>query len=179
MTNRPLKIQTGRSQKAEGYALFDIDASKQEIESYLQGRSNSTSEDCAHDFPRPHELGLELKLEEVDEFTRGQDIDPELSRTIDREITYSTYPEAYRYLMKSARPTPLKNLKYVIRARNDNTNEDVCEKLTTVMNDVYLRFGKKEPFTVMILGKAPDNQYHPWDNEIKNFYDPQEMRKAA
>lgn len=147
------------------YGFFDCNALRARIEAYLQGRLPPTSTECAHDFPKPHELGLELKLEEVKELLGRTDIDVALRDTIQRESIYSTYPSAYKHLMASARPVPLKDIKYVVTARSDKTNADVAEKLTTVMNDVYLKFGQKKPFTVGILGKDDSGNYGLWENE--------------
>jgi len=148
----------------EAYAFFDCNAPRSTIESYLAGRLPEKEGQCKHDFPKPHKLGLELKLEEIKELMGNKDIDPDLLETIKKESIYSTYPQAYRELMKSAKPIPLKDLKYVITARNNQTNSDVCKKLTTVMNDVYLRFGEKKPFTVGIFGKD-DGHYYPWESD--------------
>ena len=150
--------------KGEAYALFNCDAPRGEIDAYIQGREIKNSAVCTHDSPKPHELGLELKLEEVKDVVHRRDTDPDLRETIIKESIYATYPEAYRHLMNSAKPTPLRNLKYVISAKNNVDNADACEKLTTVMNDVYLKFGEKKPFTVAVLGKN-EGSYGFWTND--------------
>jgi len=149
----------------KAYAFFDCNAPRNKLEDYLQRRLPGEFMKCEHDFPKPDKLGLELKLAEVKEIMGCKNIDPDLLETVQRESIYSTYPVAYKHLMASAKPVPLKNLKYVITARNNQTNADVCEKLTTVMNDVYLKFGEKKPFTVAVLGKDDNGQYQPWTND--------------
>jgi hypothetical protein len=153
-----------RPGKGEAYAFFDCNAPKKQIEDYLQGKLPDNSE-CSHDHPKPHELGLELKLQEVNELTRDRNTDPVLLETIRTESIWSSYPSAYKHLMASAKPTPLHKIKYAITAKNNKSNESVCINLATVMNDVYLKFGEGKPFTVAVLGKAEDGQYHPWTND--------------
>jgi hypothetical protein len=159
-------------QRGEAYAFFDCNAPKDKIDAYLQGRLPEVSgEECRHDHPKPHELGLELKLENVSDLLGRKDADIDLRGTVRKEAVYSTYPRAYRHLMKTAKPVPLKNMRYVITARNNKTNADVCKRLTTVMNDVYLKFGEKKPFTVAIIGKDNSGEYKLWEDKQASFYE--------
>lgn len=157
------------AETGEGYALFNCNAPRDKIEAYLQGRLPQTQE-CQHDVPKPHELGLELKLEEVSELVKKGDVDTDLLAVVNRESVYSRYPEAYKHLMPSAKPVPLRSLKYAIRAKGKQTNAEACEALTTVMNDVYLKFGERKPFTAAVLGKDDDGNYGLWDDEPRTSY---------
>jgi hypothetical protein len=148
----------------EAYAVFDCNAPKARIEDYLQGRLSQSPEGSIHDCPDPRKLGLELKLEEVQELVISKNIDPKLERTIRTEGIISTYPEGYKHLRLSAKPTPLKDLKYVITAKNGNSNADAAEKLLKVMNGIYLRFGEKKPFAAVVLGKDDNGDYSTWEN---------------
>ncbi|MFA5856258.1 MAG: hypothetical protein WC867_02800 [Candidatus Pacearchaeota archaeon] len=146
----------------EAYSLFDCNVPKDEIEDYLQGRLPLTDE-CLHDFPKPHELGLELILDETKNLVRRRESDPKLLDFIAENQVYSIYPSAYKHLMSSATPVQLKDLKYIITARNNQDNSDVAQKLTTIMNDVYLRFGENKPFTVAVIGKDDNGNFGIWE----------------
>ncbi|GEM_PF-5773568 len=148
----------------EAYAFFDCSVPQQLIEAYLQGRLPEDGP-CLHDNPKPHELGLELRLEEVKGFTRRGDVDRRLLETIGREEVWAAYPEQHKHLMASARPKLIKDLRYVITARGAESNEKAGGALTTVMSDIYLKFGNNEPFTSAILGKVDSGEYYLWEDE--------------
>jgi len=164
MVNYIQKEGIFQPEAGEAYAFFDCNAPKQLIDAYLQGRLPDDGL-CLHDDPKPHELGLELRLDEVKEFARRGDVDPKLLETISREPVWAAYPEKYGYLKSSAKPKLVRDLRYVVTARGAESNEAAGSALVTVMNDIYLKFGNNEPFTSAILGKGESGEYYLWEEE--------------
>ena len=157
---------SNKNYTGKAYAFFDCNAPRKTIEDYLSGRLPETDRECSHDHPKPHELGLELTLEEVPELRSDRDSDGELIRFVDEMQIYATYPSSHKDEMKNAKPKTLRNVKYVIKAKSSGpTNIETAEKLTTVMNDVYLRFGEKKPFYVAVTWKDKSGDYAFWDND--------------
>lgn len=143
----------------EAYAFFDCNAPRGMIDAYLRGSLQETSGECKHDYPKPSELEVELSLREIKELGRDRNDDPDLLEFIRDQRIYTTFPSRYKELMKTAKPILMRDLKYVIEAKDDNmSNEDVANQLGIAMNSVYLRFGEKKPFNVVVVAKI-DGEY--------------------
>jgi len=161
---------TREQRKGEAYAIFNCDAPKSQIEDYIRGRLPPDDGSLIVE-ALPHELGLEMKLQELGELIATPGIDPELLRTIEQEAIYTSYPSTYKG-ERTDKLTPLKDLRYAITARNNVSNKDVCEKLTSVMNNVYLKFNRGKPAQAVVMSKD-EGRYRFWENDERVVYHPQ------
>jgi hypothetical protein len=140
----------------EAYAFFDCYASKDEI---------------ARELPNIREVSqipgeLELSLREVKELVQDKNTDSKLLDFIKGNSIYSTYSSKnIEEARKTAKPIPLKNLKYALKANcASRTNEQVAQQLGDVLNGInYTYFKEGETFTGAIIGQV-DGEYGIWQD---------------
>lgn len=131
----------------EAYAFFDCKASKQGLEEDLAKYKAKT------------ESKLELSLREVKDVLEGEELSQYLLNLIKGRAIYPTFPSRDRTPRETAKPTKVKDLKYMLAAKRlDATNQDVAQELGEIMNGVYNKYGDEKPFNFDVIAKI-DGEY--------------------
>ena len=133
----------------EAYAFFDCSASKEVIEEKLPDILTECSPG-----------GLEVSLMEVKDFEKKGGVGSDLLHFIRERKISAIYPSEYLPLMRTAKPTKMTFLKYVMRATLPTArNDEVADKLGSVMNQVRLLWGDGKPYNMAIVYKI-DGEYY-------------------
>jgi|SRR3989344_88278 len=96
----------------------------------------------------------------VNELLGDRSVDHGLVAFINKKEIYSTFPIRLRHLMKKAKPIGLKEVRHVITARTDGTNEDTATVLDgRVMGGISQLYSEGMPFNVAVVYKDTTGEY--------------------